>query len=367
MFNLNLIRMKAIWNMSACFFFLLLINSVQAQTCNDTTACPYDCCRPDGHAPLGIMTDHVHGKGEWGFSYSYMNMRMKGNQSGTSRLSDQQVLSTYMMAPTQMTMQMHMAMVMYGINNRLSVMGMFSFAQNAMSMHMQAAAMNMPGMVMTGMNTASTMSSQTSGLGDTKIYGLYKLSDWNGQRIIVSLGLNIPTGCTTMNGLTLEGEGQRLAYQMQTGSGTWDILPAIAYTGQLTDMSWGIQTEANLKPGMNMQGYALGNEFKGNAWVSYRFCKWMSSSIRLEEKFMGQMNGYDPAISLLAANDPSANAANYGGLTTSTYFGLNFYKPSMPLRGNRLLLEYGVPLYQNLNGIQMSCNSTLWLGWQYNF
>ncbi len=358
--------MKAIFS-TAVFLCILFSSSTSSASSNtDTTVCPYDCCRPDGHAPLGIMTDHVHGKGEWGFSYSYMNMMMKGNQSGTARLNDQQVLNTYMMSPDEMTMQMHMAMIMYGISDRLSVMGMFSYIQNSMSMSMQPVAMSMPGMVMSGIGNGK-MNTSTSGIGDTKIYGLYKLLDSDRNRIIFSLGLNIPTGSTTLNGLTLEGEGQRLSYPMQTGSGTWDILPSMAYTGQRTDMSWGLQAEANLRPGVNAQGYALGNEARANGWVSYRFCKWISSSFRLEEKFTGRMNGYDPQIAVLAANDAEANSANYGGISTTAYIGLNFYKPSRPLRGNRLMLEYGVPVYQNLNGIQMSCSSTIWLGWQYNF
>jgi hypothetical protein len=357
--------MKAIFSLAVFLLSLPLVQICKAGTNTDTSVCPYDCCRPDGHAPLGIMTDHVHGKGEWGFSYSYVNIQQKGNQTGTALLTDQQVLTNYMTAPDQMTMQMHMAMIMYGLSDRLSLMGMFSFVQNSMQMTMNTAAMSMPGMVMTG--TPTQMNTKTSGLGDTKIYGLYKIADRNRQRLIFSLGINIPTGSTTINGLTLEGDGQRLSYPMQTGTGTWDLIPALAYTGQINDVSWGLQTGANLRPGLNMQGYALGDEFTGNAWISYRFSKWMSSSLRLEENVTTTMNKYDPNIAILAMNDPTANAANYGGEHTNAYLGLNFYKPSMPFRGNRLMLEYGIPVYQNLNGTQMKYQSTLCLGWQYNF
>jgi hypothetical protein len=154
---------------------------------------------------------------------------------------------------------------------------------------------------------------------------------------------------------------------MQIGSGTWDVMPAIAFTGQLTDFSWGLQTEANVRTVLNRQGYALGNDLRGNGWVSYRFSKWMSSSLRLEEKYVSRLNGFDPQIAVLSANDPASDASNYGGASTTAYFGLNLFKPTMPFRGNRIMLEYGVPVYQNLNGTQMSYKSSLWLGWQYNF
>ncbi|NBD18196.1 MAG: hypothetical protein GVY04_19270 [Cyanobacteria bacterium] len=32
--------------------------------------------RPDGHAPIGVMGDHVHGQGEWMLSYRYMFILM---------------------------------------------------------------------------------------------------------------------------------------------------------------------------------------------------------------------------------------------------------------------------------------------------
>ena len=30
--------------------------------------------RPDGHAPVSVMGDHTHNKGEWMFSYRFMSM-----------------------------------------------------------------------------------------------------------------------------------------------------------------------------------------------------------------------------------------------------------------------------------------------------
>lgn len=35
--------------------------------------------RPDGHAPISVMGDHYHKKGELMFSYRFMPMWMEGN------------------------------------------------------------------------------------------------------------------------------------------------------------------------------------------------------------------------------------------------------------------------------------------------
>ena len=51
--------------------------------------------RPDAHAPIGIMGDHIHKKGEVMFSYRYMRMEMSDLQDGTHDISRaDSVLST---------------------------------------------------------------------------------------------------------------------------------------------------------------------------------------------------------------------------------------------------------------------------------
>ena len=43
--------------------------------------------RPDAHAPIGVMGDHLHKKGEFMLSYRFMNMKMEDNRDGTNDLS----------------------------------------------------------------------------------------------------------------------------------------------------------------------------------------------------------------------------------------------------------------------------------------
>ena len=45
---------------------------------------------------------HTHPKREWMVSYMRMQSRMAGNRSGTARLSDNEVLNDFMVAPTSM-------------------------------------------------------------------------------------------------------------------------------------------------------------------------------------------------------------------------------------------------------------------------
>src|SRR5579872_2454062 len=110
-----------------------------APTCNG--GC---CCDGNTQAPLGVMTDHIHNKGQWMVTYTYMNTMLQGNNIGASKASDNAVYNeNYMMAPETMEMQMHMVMAMYGVTDRLTLMAMGGYAMSNMSMNMSDAMMNM--------------------------------------------------------------------------------------------------------------------------------------------------------------------------------------------------------------------------------
>jgi hypothetical protein len=86
--------------------------------------------RPDGHAPIGVMADHYHKKGEWMTSYRYMFMSMDGNRMGDDNLSTAQVAPGtgvgFPIVPIKMHMGMHMLGMMYAPSDRVTLMGMLN-------------------------------------------------------------------------------------------------------------------------------------------------------------------------------------------------------------------------------------------------
>ena len=46
------------------------------------------------HAPIAVMGDHVHEKGEVMISYRYMNMDMQGSRLGGDAISDNTIATT---------------------------------------------------------------------------------------------------------------------------------------------------------------------------------------------------------------------------------------------------------------------------------
>jgi hypothetical protein len=311
------------------------------------------------------MTDHVHPKGEFSIAYTYMNMDMHGNMNGSAILSNADVFKTYMMAPHDMTMQMHMLMPMYGITSKLTAMAMINYNVNTMRMNMMPMqTMNMPGMNMSDYSNMPS-SSSSSGLGDTKLYLLYNLLGNCMHRLVASAGVSFPTGSINVKGQTLQGSNDVLPYSMQLGSGTYNALPGLVYVGQTTHLTFGAAVTSSLKIGLNSRQYRWGNEYSFSPWIAWKLHHWASISLRGEVYSMDKMTGYDAQIYQSSLNDPIANTLNYGTLRTIAYAGMNFYANGRILNGARLFLEYGMPAWQYVNGTQMPLKSTFTIKLQY--
>ncbi len=157
----------------------------------------------------------------------------------------------------------------------------------------------------------------------------------------------------------------QLPYPMQTGSGTWNVLPGLTYLGQRDHLSWGAQAIGTLRLGENDRGYSLGNQLNGTSWVAYRWNHWWSTSLRLAGSTVGTVDGRDEELNPMMVTTADPN--NFGGQQLTGLLGVNFYVHEGYLYNHRLAVEAGVPLYQNLNGPQMAVQSVLTLGWQWAF
>lgn len=324
----------------------------------EKSCCAMGSCCTNNTTPAGVMTDHIHAKKEWMLSYTYMSMRMQDNRVGTKKVSDDTLFTQYMMVPEVMTMKMHMFMAMYGVTDRFTLMAMFGYTQYYMSMDMPYA-MQMP-----GMDTAAvTMISKSSGFSDTRLYGLYNFSNNESTRIIGSLGVNIPTGSVRERGVTMLGSHERLPYDMQPGTGSFGILPDITCAHAVRKFSFGANAGADIKLDKNSLGYKQGNMYHATGWAGYQFFSFMSGSVRAEWIAVEKISGSDKEMEDPAYHlDPTTSTSNYGGTWGNMYAGLNFHADKPVLRNFTLQLEYGMPVYENLNGPQMSVHSNFIAG-----
>ncbi|MCX6183015.1 MAG: transporter [Bacteroidetes bacterium] len=326
--------------------------------------CESSCCNNEVALPAGVMLGHVHSKGEWMLSYRYMNMAMKGIYQGNSSVTSDEVFKTYLMTPESMQMNMHMLMLMYGINKRLTLMAMVNYNQNTMNMTMFGMSDHHDH----GMGGSNIHQMNSQGLGDVKLYGIYSLVNETRHKLLMNIGFSIPTGSIDVlgesNGMT-EYIGKHLSYMMQLGSGTFDFLPGATYLYHKKTYTFGVQGNANIHLGYNKYGYSRGNEFTGNAWYAYRWLNFLSSSLRVEYAISGKIQGVD--TSLYRHNEPSANTANYGGQTASVFIGTTWQPLRGGLKNQKISAEFGLPLYQNLNGIQSPIKYSINAYWALTF
>lgn len=307
--------------------------------------------RPDGHAPISVMGDHTHGKGDWMFSYRFMSMNMDGMRSGASNLSTEDVLVEYMITPENMIMNMHMLGVMYAVSNNLTLMAMSNFTSIDMDLT-------------TRMNV--DFKTKSAGIGDLKLSGLYKFLDKKGQRMHANLGVSIPLGSIkTKNETPMSGGADIiLPYPMQIGSGTWDILPGITYLTQKGNISWGGQVSATWRLGKNDRDYSWGDKGTALGWFAYKTTDWLSISAKVSGSVSEKISGSDSALNPAMA--PTMDAHNFGGQQVFTGLGFNIYIPSGTFKNLRLGVEYELPIYQDLNGIQMKTVAMTTIGLQYS-
>ena len=307
---------------------------------------------PIGHAPISVMGDHTHKAGDIMLSYRYMRMSMEGMRSGTSSLTSSEVLTNYMVTPTDMTMNMHMLGFMYGVSDRITLMGMLNFMDNTMDHQTPMGA---------------TFTTNSGGIGDSQLSALINLVNKKAN-LHLNLGLNIPTGSIDETDVTpaSEPDATQLPYPMQVGTGTWGVLPGITYNQRANRLAWGAQASANVRLGENDRDYAFGNEFKVQSWIGLEILKWVSVSGRLSYLNQAEIDGADPAYMNLMMV-PTVDPSNFGGDYFFTGIGLNFIIPSGVLINNRFAIEYEIPISQDLKGTQMERHSVLTLGWQYAF
>ncbi|MEA5597889.1 transporter [Rivularia sp. UHCC 0363] len=306
--------------------------------------------RPDGHAPIGVMGEHTHKKGEFMFSYRYMLMKMDGNRDGTKSISDREVLQQYMVTPVDMTMQMHMVGAMYGVSDDVTLMAMVPYVSKEME-HL------------TRMGGRFTTNSE--GFGDIKTTALYTIFNQDQQRIHLNLGASFPTGSINERDDTPVGKDQILPYPMQIGSGTFDLLPGITYLGQSEKGSWGAQALTTLRLGKNDNGYRLGNQYQVSGWIARNWTDWLSTSLRLTGATWGNIDGADSRLNPMMI--PTADPNRRGGTQLNLGFGVNLYAPEGNLKGSRLAMEFELPIYRSLDGPQLETDWQLTLGLQSSF
>jgi hypothetical protein len=298
---------------------------------------------------LGVTgIHHTHEKGEWMVGYGFMHMNMSGNRDGTTDQSIDDVFALgYAVAPTDMTMDMHMLHFMYGITDDVTVMMMMPFLQKSMD-HVRG----MDGVQFT---------TDTGGIGDIELSVLYNVLRWKKHRLTTTVGLSFPSGSIDETDqvpgmMMMPPSTVDLPYPMQLGTGSAGFLLGLTYVGQAPGWQWGGHASGKIWMHDNDRSYRVGDSYVLTAWGARKLTSWSSASLRMDFDHWFNYEGADPALNpmLVPTADPDLRA----GRRLDIVVGLSFVKNDGPLAGTRLSVEGGAPIYQSLDGPQLK---TTWM------
>ncbi len=309
---------------------------------------------------MNVLGAHMHPKGEIMFGYQYMFMKMEGIRDGSREITPTEVFArnpAFTVAHVRMEMEEHMFDFMYAPDNRLTLMAMLPYKQ--MSMLHQTPA-----------NTFFTQ--HADGIGDLHVMGMYTLIGdilKGGHRLVLDAGVSFPTGSINKQDHRLGNPAnplQKLEYPMQLGSGTYDVLPGLTYLGDIGRWSWGAQNMNTVRLGRNSSGYRFGNQYQLTAWGAYGVTDWFAPYVRLDGRIWDNITGADPAYGAVPTS-AEASPNLQAGERINMLFGFNLYAPRGVLKGNRLTVEGGIPVYEHLTGPQLGMAWSFNIGWTYGF
>jgi hypothetical protein len=318
-------------------------------------------------APVGL--DHVHGPlraGEFMFGYRYGYAQWSGDfLHGTQAVDDSAILEQAC-APTQcatvtreMSMNMHMLDLMYAPSDWLTLVVMPQF------MDMSMAVANIPGAPVGGGHHhggAGDDTHTTGGVGDTTFGALVKLHDVGTHAAHLGLMLRAPSGDYAIRHGNVR-IGNFMHYDMQTGSGTWDLAPSLTWNGQWRRWSFGAQGAAVVRvQGANGAGYRLGDRLETSLWSGCALTDWLGVTLRVTHTLQGAVHGqFKPAV-LAVVSGPMDLPDNTGG----RYFDLGAGLSAKVMHGT-LSVEWLAPVSDDVNGFQRERAGTLFAGWSTHF
>lgn len=302
---------------------------------------------------LGVEISDINGGKRWLFSYEFRYLDVGKYQTGTKRLSFDDVLfstgetrtgSNFPIVPTFIKQRVHS----FSIGRELS---------NKVSLSVTLPVVSQETAHISSVPDFEEFVLESKGVGDIALLGRYKIHRSATASASIGAGISFPSGSITKMGDTpRDGMGslERLPYTMQIGSGTYDFLATASYEKDVGDWAVGANGSATLRTGMNKNNYRLGNNygieltarFKG--WA--RFHPGLSINIRTTDYITGQDE------TLLVPNTPYPFGANitdpgnFGG--EKAQLGGNVRVCLNDSCGLNINLKASMPIYQNLNGIQ---------------
>ncbi len=336
------------------------------------------CCgKCGGNMPMNIPGGGIPETYEFRFKVSPSFMHMEGLRSGTDPVSIDSVLGMpsmgkFMAAPTEMDMSMLNVSFGYSFSDKFFAGMMFMYKDNRMQMQFND--------MMQAMTGQEGFTMESSGLGDTMLMAKYRLFADDplipASQASLFFGLSLPTGSIDERNTTHPvpiRQDELQPYSMQLGSGTFDPTLGILYQGSSSPFWWGVNAMYTARLYDNKRDYRLGNNFRLDTYGMFQFsASWLvqaqlnafyqdSISGEMDESTSGDSGHVIPGNPNSPFATPLWDPENYGGTQLFTTLGVQW----QPAQFHVLDFQFSLPLYRDLNGLQLETDYRVMLTWFY--
>jgi hypothetical protein len=310
-------------------------------------------------APLGVFGADMPAEGKFVFSICPLFVNSSGMRIGAQGVSSEYIVATtpwyfdptkkLRLAPQNIAAASQTAVLAYGATKD------FAIFVTAGMVEKNLEALTFKGA--SGVTRLGRSYTGTDALADFTAAGVYRLYQDEVHRFQINLGMSFPTGSNHNTFTLLQPDGSyasvRAFYGMQLGSGTYDILPGVVYAGHYDKFSWGLSYRGRLPLGANPQGYRYGDLHEFNGWAGYSWVSGFTNTFRIAGSTQGPIRGFDPLIN---GKSPPANPNFYGGQRIEIFGGAAISGRFLGYEALSIAVEAGLPIYQNLDGPQISKN-----------
>lgn len=329
--------------------FLLIISTATAQDHPiDLTDLSLEKFLSLAIAPSNSDVNEMFARGTFQLGYQFTHTNMTNYLDGSRRLSLEDVLLLYPVAPVEMEIDLHQIEARYVPTTNIAfTLTMPYLSQTTEHVRRQDEEFEI----------------SSHGVSDLVLLSSINLFPQNGDQYVLDFGISLPTGSITKTGTTPRGPNTKLPYPMQLGSGTYDFIASLKFINQLGTWRYGVKAQGKLRTGMNKEHYGLGNRLHLSLWLSPKWSDWLAPVLNLNATVWGKIQGADPDLDPLIA--PVANPDFHGGQKAEIKLQLTVASPSGHLKGSQLSVEYGLPIYQSLNGPQLEAGRRCGLSLQW--
>ncbi len=307
--------------------------------------------RPDARSPAGISDDGLLAPRTFEVVYSVRTTSYEDILFGTDAVPPILILLDWDNVPIGMTLQRHEIEVRAGILDWLGASVRIPLQHTSVEFATDQAV-----------GTPSSF-----GMGDIELRALYSLHDIWPYRAHLIGGVVIPSGVVNHKGELPGRPGVEvtLPYTMQPSDGTFALLPGAVLVAENESGTVGLHWDARIPIGDNGRNWTRGNEFSTNVWMAYRFTDWVSGSLRLHYRSVGNVDGIDVLVNPFGS--PMGHPLLQGGQRLDVPVGVNILFPEGPLAANRISAEFVIPMHQDLDGPQIAANYGLAFTWGVMF